>query len=371
MIWDTKAGTLQVLDRRIDKLKKTMSEIQLLQIVYIRKLHSFVGQIISLSLVSGNITRLMTRHCQIQIAKATEEDEMINFDVQCKSDFTFWKENLNQLNKCKVFETHNVNKIICCDDSATGSGAIICNDIHIAHKLCTELETMQSSTRRELNTMEFAIKSFIPIIAGSQLKIFTDSQAAARVVEVGSMKIELQKMALDIFTTCTRNNIKLEVQWIPRNENEQADFISRLIDTDDWIISEELFHTLNDLWGPYSIDCFACYYNTKLPRFFSRFWNPDTSGVDAFSQNWSRENCLLVPPVTLIPSVLKHIYWCKGKGTLIFPWWPSSVFWPLLLPWVAGCVSFEGLSTLEQGRKTFHEFNGLVCAVYTDFTINA
>ena len=79
------------------------------------------------------------------------------------------------------------------------------------------------------------------------------------------------------------------------------------------MISEELFHTLNDLWGPYSIDCFACYYNTKLPRVFSRFWNPDTSGVDAFSQNWSGENCLLVPPVTLIPSVLKHIYWCKGN----------------------------------------------------------
>ena len=88
-----------------------------------------------------------------------------------------------------------MNKIICCDTSATGSGAIICNDIHIAHKLWTELETMQSSTWRELNTI-FAIKSFIPIIAGSQLKIFPDSQAAARVVEVGSMKIELQKMAL-------------------------------------------------------------------------------------------------------------------------------------------------------------------------------
>ena len=230
MIWDTKTGILQVLDRRIDKLKKTMSEIQLLQIVSIRKLHSFVGQIISLSPVSGNITRLMTRHCQIQIAKATEEDEMINLDVQCKSELSFWKENLNQLNKCKVFETHNVNKIICCDASATGSGAIICNDIHIAHKLCTEIETMQSSTWRELNTIQFTIKSFIPIIADSQLKIFTDSQAAARVVEVGSMKIELQKMALDIFTTCTRNNIRLEVQWIPRKENEQAHFISRLID---------------------------------------------------------------------------------------------------------------------------------------------
>ena len=45
--------------------------------------------------------------------------------------------------------------------------------------------------------------------------------------------------------------------------------------------------------------------------------NPGTSGVDAFVQNWSGENCLLIPPVVLIHSVLDHIHMCRAKGTLI------------------------------------------------------
>jgi hypothetical protein len=31
------------------------------------------------------------------------------------------------------------------------------------------------------------------------------------------------------------------VEWIPRTENERADFISRIVDFDDWGISEDLF----------------------------------------------------------------------------------------------------------------------------------
>jgi len=34
-----------------------------------------------------------------------------------------------------------------------------------------------------------------------------------------------------------------------------------------------------------TIDRFASYYNTQLPRFNSRFWNPSSEGVDAFTSN--------------------------------------------------------------------------------------
>ena len=136
--------------------------------------------------------------------------------------------------------------------------------------------------------------------------------------------------------------------------NEQADFVSRLIDLDDWEIKPSIFQTINDAWGPFTVDCFACFYNSKLPRFFSRFWNPGSSAVDAFAQNWANENCLLVPPVVLIPAVLKHLHLCNGKGALVFPWWPSSPFWPLLWScyrWMKGFITFEGSSALQLGRS--------------------
>ena len=69
----------------------------------------------------------------------------------------------------------------------------------------------------------------------------------------------------------------------------------------------------------------------KIERFFSRFWNPGTAGVDAFFQSWQNENCLLVPPVTLVCETLKHMDRDPAVGTSVVPDWPSSAFWPLLL----------------------------------------
>ena len=188
MTWNTQAGTLKILQRRIDKIKTTISEIQQSNILKIRKVHSFVGQIISLSPVYGNVPRLMTRHCQVLISQAADEDNFTRLDEHCIAEIKFWKENTVILNARNIFSERKINKIACCDASSTDAGSIICNDVHITHKLWTESEAKRSSTWRELNTIDFAISSFLPIISHSYLKVFTDSQTAARIVEVGSMK---------------------------------------------------------------------------------------------------------------------------------------------------------------------------------------
>jgi hypothetical protein len=39
----------------------------------------------------------------------------------------------------------------------------------------------------------------------------------------------------------------LDIQWIPRSENEKADYISRLIDHEDWEVSGNFFDLMNGL----------------------------------------------------------------------------------------------------------------------------
>ena len=41
---------------------------------------------------------------------------------------------------------------------------------------------LRSSTWRELSVIEFSLKSFAPVIKGSHVKWYTDSQAAAKIV---------------------------------------------------------------------------------------------------------------------------------------------------------------------------------------------
>lgn len=84
---------------------------------------------------------------------------------------------------------------------------------------------------------------------------------------------------------------------------QQADFISRLIDTDDWQITNPVFLFLEDRWRPHSVDCFSTYQKHKLLIFFSRFWNPNSADVDFLFQPIRGENCLLVPAfsINIIP----------------------------------------------------------------------
>ena len=152
------------------------------------------------------------------------------------------------------------------------------------------------------------------------------------------------------------HSIRLEVQCIPRTENEKANYISRLVDFDDWQITHDLFLSLEELWGPHTVDSFANYYTGKLTRLFSRFWNLSTSGIDFFAQEISSANCLVVPPVALVARVI-HVYLRlqKATDTLLVPFWPSSSLWPLLTSkyrsFIRECFTLNPSQALTLGRN--------------------
>ena len=80
-------------------------------------------------------------------------------------------------------------------------------------------------------------------------------------------------------------------KWIPRSLNEKADYLSKIVDCDDWTVKDCYFHVVNSYWGPCSVDCFASYKNHKVPRFYSKFFNPDSLGVDSLAFSWVGETC--------------------------------------------------------------------------------
>ena len=84
------------------------------------------------------------------------------------------------------------------------------------------------------------------------------------------------------------------------------------------------------MWGPHTCDRFAFSYNAKYEMFYSKYWCPGTSGLDAFNFPWLRENNWLVPPPRLIPYCISKVKNEKCKATLVVPKWKSATFWPLL-----------------------------------------
>ena len=103
----------------------------------------------------------------------------------------------------------------------------------------------------------------------------TDNYAASLIVASGSNKEHLQALAEDIYEFTIKHSIVLQVKWIPRHKNQIADALSKSYDFDDWETTDTLFHYLNSLLGPFTIDRLADNKNTKLKKFNSNFWCPD------------------------------------------------------------------------------------------------
>ena len=118
-----------------------------------------------------------------------------------------------------------------------------------------------------------------------------------------------------------------------------ADYFSRMVNYDDWILSPALFNWLNSLLDPHTVDRFANSTNTWLPQCNSRFWVPrseamvpGSEAIDLFTCSWANDNNWWCSLIYLIPGVIRHAQSNKVKGTLIIPQWPSAPFRPLLFP---------------------------------------
>ena len=135
----------------------------------------------------------------------------------------------------------------------------------ISHGHWSVEESTMSSTWRELRAVIAVMQAFAKKLKGHTVKWFTDNQNVVRIVQVGSRKPHLQDGAMCIFQTCMQFGIRLEMEWIPRSKNEVADYISRIVDLDDWQINSNIFSMIDSLWGPHTVDRFASVANTQLP----------------------------------------------------------------------------------------------------------
>lgn len=343
-IWNMEKGSIELSPKKLSKLINLIESV-----LYFRKrctarlMARIVGKIISMSFSLGNICYIMTRTMQVSIAQREFWDSQITVHTSNLVELSFWLANLGKLPFRAITPvSRKPERIVFVDASnRAGAGVLLCSQNKVSHCMFSESEIASSSTFRELRALEHALLSFAPELKGKLVKVYTDNQNIVRIVNCGSTKVDLQTLAKNIFDLALECQFLLEVAWIPRELNVEADGLSKTFDWDDWGISRHVFQLFNTKWGPYDVDRFADATNKQIDTFNSRFWSPGTAGVDAFAFNWGEVNNWLVPPVCLVPRVIKHMVKCRAFGTLIVPKWPSSLFWPLIV---------------EFGRDKFRDF---------------
>ena len=94
-----------------------------------------------------------------------------------------------------------------------------------------------SSTWRELSAVWLDLQAVAEKLLNYRVRWFTDNQNVVRILQVGSRKPELHAIALKMLALAVQSQICIEPEWVPRELNEQADYLSRIVDYDYWLQS--------------------------------------------------------------------------------------------------------------------------------------
>ncbi|XP_033758108.1 uncharacterized protein LOC117340457 [Pecten maximus] len=400
--WAMIEGVLRVSTDRVDRLvsllKHTMSLVcsrgQLL--FSARYIASIVGLVISMHSVIGSMVRLRTRELSASLLTRASWNAGVFLSAEALNEIEFWLSNVQTLNDkgSTLRESNKCSKVICTDASEVGYGGFVipCVDplmegdetlsaedtgyMHEAlalaegdgfipnverlyeHGDCVVIgtwdsdERVRSSTWRELEAAKRVLFTTIDRVRGHNVRLFMDNKGACSIARVGSGKTHLQKVAMDMHRLTSSNSVNLVTQWLPRNSNKTADFLSRCSDSDDWSVQAWVFGVCEKKWGPHEVDRFASDYNKKCTRFNSRWWCPGTEAIDAFTVFWGRVNNWLVPPPRLVCKMLDKMKADQAYGTVVVPAWRSAAFWPVLCQGDKFASFVKDYTSLSKNRVT-------------------
>lgn len=251
---------------------------------------------------------------------------------EVNAELTWWIDHLDEWNG-KGFIPQPPSLVLQSDSSQFRWGAT-CNGVSICEDWSQNERNMHINAK-ELQAGLMAVKAFALHFKINNATVLLEMDNTTAVSYVNKMGGTKSKFLCDIahrfLAWTTQRGIRVTARHLPGVANTHADALSRSrTDLDDWMIHPEVFSEIEEQWGPHTIDLFATRLNTQLPRFYSRYPDPECSGVDAILQDWTPENSWANPPWPLIPLILQKVRQSGVTMTLIAPIWPSAFWFPEL-----------------------------------------
>ena len=266
--------------------------------------------------------KLFLRHIYRLLATRQSWDSDLILNSLCINELSWWLEAIDEWN-CKLVKPQPIDIQLETDASHTGWGARI-GHLEAKGDWNTRL-AWKSSNYRELLAILLALISFKTVIRGKCVQILTDNVTAmAYINHRGGPSAELTQLAIAVWGTAIDCGVSLVCNHIAGIDNTTADTLSRQPDPHNWMLHPKLFHMLDVMWGPHTVDRFATFLNAQLPTFNSRYWEPMSAGVDALAQDWSEENNFINPPWALLPKIIEKVIADRAVATIIAPIWPSQ-----------------------------------------------
>ena len=112
--------------------------------------------------------------------------------------------------------------------------------------------------------------------------------------------------------------------WLATDKNKASDFLSRAQLGDRYKFNPALLADLMRSFGTLDVDRFATDANAVLPVYNTMFWEPGSSGVDAFAQgDWMTKVNFCNPPFAQVARLVRFLTVERrgARALVIVPHW--------------------------------------------------
>ena len=335
LVWDSVAYTVSVPPDKISTVKHK-SSVALSSRVTVRFLSSILGSIEYFRWgfpYAALHYRRLQRFVNACRARGLSYDSSVSVSSEAKLDLTWWSQVGDTL-PARPLGPFVASLELFCDASMTGWGCWTSKGHETLGTWSAEEAGLHINVL-EFTCVLFGFRCFFRSSFNCSILIHTDSSTVVAYInnQGGTASRHLCDLSLELWDFCISRSLRISAVHIAGVENARADRLSRVADTDHSYSLDPVF--FDDLCAalPFElvVDCFASRLNHKLCRFFSRYRDPLSSGVNAFSVRWVN-GVYLFPPYPLIHRVItKFISDNTGHGVLIAPFWPSQCWYPSLL----------------------------------------
>ena len=226
LIVDTISMCFTIPDHKIDRVKKAAKELLARPSCKVKVLASFVGLLQSLRLATGPIVSIFCRHCYNTISEARFWSSYVKIRAEASFELRWWINNIDSVSSYHMNPSSSgrlVSSSTASDASEIGFCTYEVNSgIKLATRSFTDQEKRQSSTFRELLAIRdtWCLEENLEKFKGLRVRHMTDNQAVTYIMKSGSKKLHLHKLATEIVLACRKFNVRLEVEWLGRNEKE-------------------------------------------------------------------------------------------------------------------------------------------------------
>lgn len=330
-MFDTESMTISLPDDKRDNIAQLVKKFSKISTCSMREYAQLIGVLVAAcpAIKYGWVyTKILERQKYLALLKNSDYDEKIMLPKVILYDLNWWSTNVkNSFNEMRY---PHFKLEIYTDASNTGWGAI-CGDKR-THGAWKEDENTHHINYKELLAILLGLKVFAKHETNCALLLRVDNTTAVSYVNrMGGIQFpHLNNLSRQIWQWCEKRNIWIYASYVNTKDN-QADAESRIINPDtEWELSNQAFETIIERLGSPNVDLFASRTNAKCPCFASWKQDPDATYIDAFTIDWRNINFYAFPPFSLILKCLRKIVDDNANGILVFPYWPSQPWYPLL-----------------------------------------